>query len=306
MTKTPAIRTVGALPFQKCVPKLATTSNNRGFTLIELLVVIAIIAILAAMLLPALAKAKLKAQGIQCMNNGKQLTLAWRLYADDNKDILLWAGVGKPTDTTGYNGPTPLNRPTWCGGQLGDANDATNYDFIVNSPLYYFAGKNRMLWKCPADQSTSGGVPRTRSISMSQVFGTGEWLDGSLNANQTAWRTYEKLSSIMIPTKTFVFIDEHPVSINDGAFAVDCKDNPPGATGAQAAKNSAIVDYPSSTHGGGCGITFADGHAEIHKWVGAMIKNPIGVFNGTVTKGDGSDKSYLDMQWLAERTTVKK
>jgi len=256
-----------------------------------LLVVIAIIAILAAMLLPALGKAKAKAQAVQCMNSGKQLMLGWRLYADDNAD-----GIPYANGTAG-------GRPNWMTGTLNFAPGNTanwNVDNDVSkSPLYPFI-KNPKTWRCAGDASG-----RVRSISMSQVFGNGEWLADGPNANQTAYWTYSKISLIQRPSEIWVTIDEHPNSINDAGFGVVCLN----ATIPAAAK---LIDFPANTHGGSAGVSFADGHAEIHKFVSGTIKNA--KVNYAPNNTDwlypatgATDKSlYRDVTWLAERTSIKK
>ena len=238
--------------------------SGLGFTLIELLVVIAIIAILAALLLPALAKAKQKAHGVMCMNNNKQLMLAWRMYAEDQNDHLVAA----------MNVSWQPNRTNWFTGALNyNGGNASNWDVnqdMVKSPLWPYTGKSRGIFKCPADQATVdvGGqkLPRVRSNSMSQVFGTGEWLDYDIKSGgQDVWRIYDKLTGVALPAQTWVLMDEHPDSINDAALAVSCT---------QADTPSAkIIDYPANYHNGAAGMAYADGHADIHRWKGGKIRN---------------------------------
>jgi len=248
-----------------CVP----SAPQRGFTLIELLVVIAIIAILAAMLLPALSKAKTKAQGIQCMNNTRQLTFAWRMYAEDNHDVLPY----------GY--ATAANAPyVWVPGILDNGNprasDNWNLDTTIRkSILWRYCGNSVDIWRCPADRSfainaQNQQVPRVRSVSMSNWVGGNGDAPGTRpdNAYKGYWGlnspksvVYRKLTAMNHPgpAMTFVLLDERSDSINDGYFVTEMDGYPNPAT-------TKIVDYPASYHSMAAGFSFADGHSEIHKW----------------------------------------
>ena len=263
--------------------------RQHGFTLIELLVVIAIIAILAGMLLPALGKAKAKTVGIQCMNNTKQLQLGFTLYAGDQAEVLLACQDGLPD-----------KRANWCGGDVSWGSSNTGSNDVARSPMMKYVGNAFAVWKCPADQSfvVSGGrrVPRFRSNSMSQVFGYGEWLDGSGSGrNQTAWRTYSKEGNIVSPSQTWVFVDEHSGSINDAAFANQMRD-------ADTA-NARIIDMPASYHNGACGFSFADGHSEIKRWRGKTIQ-PKAVFGQNVSLNIPAADSRPDVLWFFQNTTA--
>lgn len=260
---------------------------GSGFTLIELLVVIAIIAILAGMLLPALSKAKAKAQGIGCMNNLRQMMLGWRQYAEDYDDLLLASLDVSATQ----------RRVRWVNGTLDyNGGNRSNWDpqvDLAKSPIQPYLGQSFTVWKCPADKVTvkvTGGqvLPRVRSNSMSQVFDVGSWLPSP------PWRTYQKLSQIVLPDKTFVLVDEHPDSINDAAFAVQMYK--------PDAKTAQIIDFPASYHNGACGFSFSDGHSEIRKWLGSTIQAP--VKNTLMSLNVPAKDSLRDVLWMCSVTTV--
>lgn len=239
-------------------------SQTAGFTLIELLVVIAIIAILASMLLPALAKAKSKAQHILCVSNQKQLTLGWILYADDYQDKLVWNDL--TADGSGWiRGIIDYNPNNAHNTNIANL---SNPDYAKLWPYTQATG----IYKCPADKSvvTIRGrpFPRVRSVSLSQAMNSrDDWLSF---ITKKPYVVFRKTSDIqpMGPSNAFVFINEHPDSLNFGDLAVAMNDGAPP-------RGIYIIDYPASNHNGSGALSFADGHVDMKKWIDPRTTPPV-------------------------------
>lgn len=261
--------------------------SQAGFTLAELSAVIVIVGVVMALLMPALASSKRKAEGIFCLNNLRQIQTAWAMYTEDHSDWL-----------PGVTGGSMHERGKWISGWLdfSENPDNTNSALLLqpkDSQLGSYL-KTAAIYRCPSDRSVvriNGRVhPRVRSVSMNC------WMNyiGSAQIGQDAYRVFRKYSDIVEPSPAaaWVFMDERPDSINDGMFQTDLKNR---------RSRSKIIDYPASSHNGGAGVIFADGHAETKRWFDRRTM-PV-IRGGLLLQLGVASPNNPDVAWLQEHSS---
>ena len=292
--------------------------QHRAFTLIELLVVIAIIAVLAALLLPALAKAKSKAQGVQCLNNHKQLALGWRLYAEDNVDWITYASTANSTARPPTANPADPDNYAWSGAHMdfngaNRANWDPNYD-MVKRPLWPYI-KQQGVYKCPADHSTvvfnQVTYPRILTMSMNLYVGGFAPIPGTDPGRAGTdghwpfadpYMVYPRITSITVPSMIFVFLDMREDRVNWSNFMTDMTGYSPPNPSAY----SFTSDLPGMYHNMAAGFSFADGHSEMRRWRDPRTTPPLQDGGNPTGVSSTPAPNSVDVAWLQDHSTRPK
>jgi prepilin-type N-terminal cleavage/methylation domain-containing protein len=278
-------------------------AQDSAFTLLELLVVIAMMALLGGTLLPAMARTKPNTNAIQCLNNNRQLNAAWRMYADDNLDRLVYSS------DDGTSTANPLNKYAWTETHLDfSAQNRNNLDVtldIMTHPLWPYTGRSTSIYKCPSDTSyvvVNGVVtPRVRSMSMNFFLGGMAGGNGG-EALVDAFCLYTNLTQIggglpgPGPAKLWVFLDQRADSINWGNYFTDMA----GYAPSNPAAYSFLQDFPGMYHHLAAGISFADGHCEMHRWTDPRTTP---ASTGVVFQSAVASPRNADVAWLQDHST---
>ena len=284
-------------------------ANQRprpAFTLIELLVVMAVIGILAALLLPALSKARERGMAIVCLSNTKQLTLGWQLYANDHEELLPYNLGMSGSPESSYR--TDLN---WVNNVMtwDLSSDNTNTATITQAALGSFVSRSTAIYRCPSDrvlsavQSAAGWEARIRSYSMNALIGNaGGFSTNGVNVNAPHYKQFFKQSQIPRPSEIFVFLDEHPDSMDDGCF-VNKETTSAGIYSSSTAINPSWTDLPASFHNRSAAFSFADGHSSLHRWLGKRTVQPALPYS-TALPMTVYSSDLADFQWVMEHMSV--
>jgi prepilin-type N-terminal cleavage/methylation domain-containing protein/prepilin-type processing-associated H-X9-DG protein len=281
---------------------VANKNQYTGFTLIELLVVIAIIAILAALLLPALSKARERANAVFCLNNTRQLQLACQLYTDDNENYLPY-NLGMTGSSLRTNINWVNNVMTW------DLNaDNTNTATITGASLGNYIGGNTAIYHCPSDhtlssiQRSAGWNQRLRSYSLNAMLGdAGNFSVTGVNINNPNYKQFFKTTQIPRPAEIFTFLDEHPNTIDDGYFLNKVPTVNDGSYGYYDSPETEWTDLPASYHNSSAAFAFADGHASLHRWLDANTLHPT-----TLPLPQPVDaNAHSDFDWVIEHMSIE-
>lgn len=285
--------------------KTSNPKRGRAFTLVELLVVISIIAVIASLILPALARAKARAQGSFCLNNTRQLAVAWMIYSDEHNGRLAY-NLGRSARTAAAvpSIASPQMSDNWVNNVLSWelTPDNTNSAAVVETGIGPYTSKSAALYRCPSDhvvsdlQRNAGWQSRVRSYSMNAMVGdAGGFSQTGINVNNTNYVQFFRAFTIPRPADIFVFLDEHPDSIDDGYFLNSDKGLSPAWT-----------DLPGSYHDGGGNFSFADGHAEFHRWHNASTKQPSRAYGINPPLPLPITDGLQDYSWVLSKMSIER